>query len=424
MIFAEAEKPALAEREESSDAALPASEPIRAEDKQAEIFPAPESVPFVVKIPTASEAYFVKNETNAVELIAANEEYAVEPIGAKEEAVEPIAPQTVDSGVAGIKMREAVDTRAVGIRMREAVNSRVGGVKMREAQPSQQQVQPALIPGDSHAPQRAAQRVAPKQFSMLVGAAPLALAILGGLFMFWNSQQAEPIEAERAAKETPIASAPQTPPTSETNNDAVLTTESGAEEANEATPIAAKESPLTAPKRDVQNQPRRETPADGAQQPNETIINQLASEKPAATIERGSSESAEKPGTGDDHTKLNSSLDQWITATNARDVERQMSYYAPRVSAYYQTRNASPESVRAEKKRIFDHANAVDIRAGKPEITVSRDGRSATMRFRKKYAITQGQKNRSGEVIQELQWVKSGGDWKIVSERDVKVVNR
>jgi hypothetical protein len=80
--------------------------------------------------------------------------------------------------------------------------------------------------------------------------------------------------------------------------------------------------------------------------------------------------------------------------------------------------------VRAEKKRVFDGANVVDIKTGKPEITLSHDGRNATMRFRKKYAIKQGQKSRNGEVIQELRWVKSGADWKIVSERDVKVINR
>jgi hypothetical protein len=46
------------------------------------------------------------------------------------------------------------------------------------------------------------------------------------------------------------------------------------------------------------------------------------------------------------------------------------------------------------------------------------------MRFRKKYVIKEGQKSRSGEVIQELQWIKLDGAWKIVSERDVKVINR
>jgi ketosteroid isomerase-like protein len=127
---------------------------------------------------------------------------------------------------------------------------------------------------------------------------------------------------------------------------------------------------------------------------------------------------------GDAQAELNSSLGDWVTATNSRNVDRQMSYYAPQVAAYYRTRNVSPDAVRAEKRRAFGRADAVDIQTGKPEIAVSADGKSATMRFRKKYAIREGQNNRSGEVIQELRWIKSGSGWRIVSERDLKVINR
>lgn len=100
-----------------------------------------------------------------------------------------------------------------------------------------------------------------------------------------------------------------------------------------------------------------------------------------------------------------------------------MSYYAPKVNAYYLSRNTSQDAVRNDKKRAFERATSVDIKTGKPEIIVSPDGRTAKMRFRKKYVIKEGQRSRNGEVIQELQWIKSGSGWRIVSERDVKVVN-
>jgi ketosteroid isomerase-like protein len=127
---------------------------------------------------------------------------------------------------------------------------------------------------------------------------------------------------------------------------------------------------------------------------------------------------------GAPQTELNASLDKWINATNARDVEQQMNYYAPKVDSFYRARNASLETVRAEKNRVFERADAISIKASKPEIDLSPDGRSATMRFRKKYLIKEGQRSRNGEVLQELRWVKSGSDWRIVSERDVKVINR
>jgi hypothetical protein len=44
------------------------------------------------------------------------------------------------------------------------------------------------------------------------------------------------------------------------------------------------------------------------------------------------------------------------------------------------------------------------------------------MRFRKKYNVTDKQKSRSGEVIQELRWQQTNGAWRIFSERDVRVI--
>jgi ketosteroid isomerase-like protein len=147
---------------------------------------------------------------------------------------------------------------------------------------------------------------------------------------------------------------------------------------------------------------------------------------PAGPIEMQSA-AAEKPQNAvpDENTQaeLNASLGSWIDATNQRNVEQQMTYYAPKVNSFYRSRNASINAVRDEKKRVFDGVDAVAIEAGKPNIVVSADGRTATMRFRKKYSIKKGQQNRNGEVIQELKWAKSKNGWRIVSERDLKVVN-
>ena len=118
---------------------------------------------------------------------------------------------------------------------------------------------------------------------------------------------------------------------------------------------------------------------------------------------------------------LKDAFDEWIAATNARDLKRQMSFYHQTVNAFYLTRNVPREAVRAEKSRVFGRADSIDIRAASPAINLSHDGRTATMRFRKKYAIEGGGEDRSGEVVQELRWRRTGG-WKIVSERDLRVI--
>ncbi len=92
-------------------------------------------------------------------------------------------------------------------------------------------------------------------------------------------------------------------------------------------------------------------------------------------------------------------LDQWIDATNRRRIEKQMSFYMPQLQAFYLARNASRVSVRAEKVRLAA-AKTIDIRAAEPEIIFQDNGRTAIMRFRKKYRIENNAKTKSGEVIQ------------------------
>ncbi|HEV2916080.1 MAG TPA: protein kinase [Pyrinomonadaceae bacterium] len=120
--------------------------------------------------------------------------------------------------------------------------------------------------------------------------------------------------------------------------------------------------------------------------------------------------------------ELRSLRDEWIAATNARDLERQMAFYAPRLDAFYLRRNYSRQSVRAEKARLISQQDSVEVRVGEPEISVSSDGRTASMRFSKSWDF-RGAQPSSGAVVQELRWLKTDAGWKIVSERDVQVIH-
>ena len=123
-----------------------------------------------------------------------------------------------------------------------------------------------------------------------------------------------------------------------------------------------------------------------------------------------------------DAEALNRDLDEWISATNERDIERQMSFYVPTLAAYYLTRNTSASFVRQEKNRVFATASVIDIHAAEPEIVFQDNGRTAVMRFRKKYRVTDGGRTKSGEVVQELRWRRTNAGWRIFSERDIRVI--
>ncbi|HEX8141462.1 MAG TPA: hypothetical protein VF553_02635 [Pyrinomonadaceae bacterium] len=119
---------------------------------------------------------------------------------------------------------------------------------------------------------------------------------------------------------------------------------------------------------------------------------------------------------------LRGALNDWVAATNARDIDKQMTFYNPVIDSFYRMRNASRADVRADKARVFERASSIDIRTGAPDIRIGPDGRTAIMRFHKRYAIEGEGVDRRGEVVQELRWQLINGAWRIVSERDVRVV--
>lgn len=125
---------------------------------------------------------------------------------------------------------------------------------------------------------------------------------------------------------------------------------------------------------------------------------------------------------GGEAEELRTALDDWIGATNNRDIATQMQYYLPRLDAYYLSRNTPRSAVMSEKRRVFSTASAIDIRAEEPEIVFQDAGRTAVMRFNKTYRIADKGRTKSGEVVQELRWRRTGEGWRIYSERDVRVI--
>lgn len=126
--------------------------------------------------------------------------------------------------------------------------------------------------------------------------------------------------------------------------------------------------------------------------------------------------------TVDSAPELRNALNDWISATTNRDINRQMSFYVERLKRYYLKNDASRDFVRAEKERVFSGARVIDVRAEEPEIIFQDGGRIAVMRYRKQYRIENGRQSRHGEVVQELRWQRVGNDWRIFSERDIRVL--
>jgi ketosteroid isomerase-like protein len=126
----------------------------------------------------------------------------------------------------------------------------------------------------------------------------------------------------------------------------------------------------------------------------------------------------------DERAALRTALDDWLRATNARNLEVVMNFYPPALETYYLERNVSRASVRADKAQMLAQPGTVLVqRAGEPDIKLSSDGGTATMTFRKPFTLGPNGQQRSGEVLQELRWQKTGQGWKIVGERDIQILH-
>lgn len=127
--------------------------------------------------------------------------------------------------------------------------------------------------------------------------------------------------------------------------------------------------------------------------------------------------------TGASHAAiLSDALERWVAATNERDIKNHLSFYMPRLKAFYLARNVSRETVRTERARAFARADLIQVHAMEPETIFIEGGRVAIMRFRKQYLTRRGSHSQRGEVIQELRWQQTAQGWKIFSERDVRVL--
>jgi hypothetical protein len=146
-------------------------------------------------------------------------------------------------------------------------------------------------------------------------------------------------------------------------------------------------------------------------------ISEIVEANPSAT---GAS-ADERSGQGN-LASLNRAFESWIDATNARDINKVMKFYGAEVEIFYRARNVTDEFVREDKLRSFRRADALSVRAENPEVTIGRDESAASMRFVKEYSVTIKGRERRGKVIQQLRWQRTREGWKIVSERDVRVI--
>jgi len=117
---------------------------------------------------------------------------------------------------------------------------------------------------------------------------------------------------------------------------------------------------------------------------------------------------------------VNDLLERWRETVMRGDVNAHTILYAPRMDQFFRRRNVTRETVHREKTRmmeLYPEVNRYDISDVKVES--SKPG-EAVVSFRKDWDM-RGDRPFSGAERQRLKLRRISGDWKIVSEEELKV---
>lgn len=110
----------------------------------------------------------------------------------------------------------------------------------------------------------------------------------------------------------------------------------------------------------------------------------------------------------------------WTSLAEARNLNAYIGKYANRVD-YYRKRNASFDFVKRDKQKAFRAYNDIKIDLSRMNIEVDSSGEGATAAFDKQWSFSGPEKSTKGKVRSQLKFKKIGGEWKITSEKDLKI---
>ncbi|MEZ5428618.1 MAG: hypothetical protein R2747_20395 [Pyrinomonadaceae bacterium] len=177
-----------------------------------------------------------------------------------------------------------------------------------------------------------------------------------------------------------------------------------------------KERPVTVPNK---NSPTVETPAPtvpATKSPEEK-------ETPVSTPDQKETPVQSPPSEfdpGEAKKEVAARVNGWISLAEQRDLNSYMGFYAEKLD-YYNKKGASRSFVSNDKSRAFRKFTQIEITPSKLNVTVDASGNRATAVFDKEWFFAGSDSTSRGKVQSQLKFSRIGGQWKIVSERDLKV---
>lgn len=113
------------------------------------------------------------------------------------------------------------------------------------------------------------------------------------------------------------------------------------------------------------------------------------------------------------------SIENWRRSSDDIDIDAHLGNYADTVD-YYKAGRVGIARVRADKERAFGTYRTINIAVSNIKVKPDDTGEKATAVFDKEWIFEGDETNSSGKVLQQLQFAKIGGKWRITGEKDLK----
>ncbi len=110
----------------------------------------------------------------------------------------------------------------------------------------------------------------------------------------------------------------------------------------------------------------------------------------------------------------------WKSASESLDLDSHISKYADTVN-YFNKSNVSKSFIRSDKQKAYNKYQYIKINLSNMSVTPDSTGENATAVFDKAWHFENDKKTSDGKVQSQLKLSKIGGQWKITSEKDLKV---
>jgi ketosteroid isomerase-like protein len=119
-------------------------------------------------------------------------------------------------------------------------------------------------------------------------------------------------------------------------------------------------------------------------------------------------------------TEITNAVKQWKDLTEGHNAEKLSQMYGEKVD-YLGTTGVTNAEVRATVQKLFDAYSDIDLQITNLSVAVDAEGQAATAIFDNEWDYEASPKLSSGKAHTKLHFQRAGSQWKIVSERQLKI---